>query len=102
MQQKEIKKIVNKMIEEKMSIRDMAKELKMPKSTLHRHIKSNLAYLGEKKCVDLQMLFEKNKREMYRKGGLTKSKNERERAKEKAKEDLKEETKESGDFKCQL
>ena len=58
----DLQKVIKKMINEKMTIRDMAKQLKMSKSTLHRRITRIKSELDFGLYYELNGLFENNKK----------------------------------------
>lgn len=64
--------VIKKMIKEKKSIREMARELEMPKSTLYKEIVKNKEKISKRRLKQLEKLFEENKKGMAQKGGIAK------------------------------
>lgn len=62
--------IIEKMIDKNMSIREMARELGIPKSTLYKEIVENKQEIGDDLLKKLENLFVSNKEKMFQKGGL--------------------------------
>lgn len=58
----DFQEVVLKMVKEKKSIREMAKELNISKSTLHRRITKIKGEIGLNLCCELNELFESNKK----------------------------------------
>lgn len=65
--------IIKKMLEERMSIREMAKRIGMPKSTLHAKLQIARKSLDEETSSHFDNLLISNKQNMAQKGGYAKS-----------------------------
>lgn len=68
--EREITKVIKEMVEKKLSIREMATELGVPKSTLYCKIQRNLYKLEKSERENLKELFDNNKKNMSQKGGF--------------------------------